>query len=135
MIGRATRWPAPAPVLALLGLSLVLATPGMAASHAIVLESSLPHDAVLTQVPARVMLRFNGRIEQGLSRATLTSEGRPPMPLPIVRDAPEAQRAIDRLVLSLPSLSPGSYVIRYRVLAADGHITEGALGFTVRATP
>jgi methionine-rich copper-binding protein CopC len=37
----------------------------------------------------------------------------------------------DRLVIPLPHLGAGVYVLRYRVLAVDGHITEGVLRFTV----
>jgi methionine-rich copper-binding protein CopC len=34
-------------------------------------------------------------------------------------------------VIPIRSLAPGEYTLRYRVLAVDGHITEGALRFTV----
>ena len=37
--------------------------------------------------------------------------------------------------MPLSPLPPGVYVVRYRVLAADGHVTEGALRFTVKAAP
>jgi copper resistance protein C len=44
-----------------------------------------------------------------------------------------AETTPDRLTIPLEALSPGAYVLRYRVLAVDGHITEGALRFTVGA--
>ena len=47
--------------------------------------------------------------------------------------ATEAASAADRLVVPLQPLTPGVYIVRYRVLAADGHVTEGALRFTVKA--
>ena len=34
-------------------------------------------------------------------------------------------------MLPLTKLSPGAYVVRYKVLSVDGHITEGALRFTI----
>ena len=46
-----------------------------------------------------------------------------------------AATAPERLVIPLQPLAPGTYVLRYRVLAADGHLTEGALRFTVGASP
>ncbi|MGH8581980.1 MAG: copper resistance protein CopC [Gammaproteobacteria bacterium] len=32
----------------------------------------------------------------------------------------------------MPALAPGTFVLRYRVLAADGHITEGVLRFHLK---
>jgi methionine-rich copper-binding protein CopC len=37
----------------------------------------------------------------------------------------------DRIDLPLAPLAPGAYVVRYKVLAVDGHITEGILRFSV----
>jgi len=82
----------------LLSAWLVLLPASPAAPHAIVLESSPAHDAVLERAPEQMTLRFNSKIEKRFTRITL---------------------------------APGVYVLRYRVLAVDGHITEGALRFTV----
>ena len=37
------------------------------------------------------------------------------------------------LTVDVPALTPGIYGLRYRVLAADGHLTDGLLKFTVAA--
>ena len=90
------------------------------------------HDAVLEKAPAEVALRFNSRIERDFTRVTLTgAEGRP-VALPVRVDAPGPGAAPDRVAIPLRPLPDGVYVLRYRVLAADGHVTEGALRFTVR---
>ena len=117
--------------VAVLTLLLALpAAPTPALAHAIVLESSPAHDAVLPEAPTRLVLRFNSRIEAALSRVTIEpSAGRPVA----LRVATEAASAADRLVVPLQPLTPGVYIVRYRVLAADGHVTEGALRFTVKA--
>jgi methionine-rich copper-binding protein CopC len=117
--------------VAVLTLLLALAAaPTPALAHAIVLESSPTHDAVLPEAPTRLVLRFNSRIEAALSRVTIEpSAGRPVA----LRVATEAASAADRLVVPLQPLTPGVYIVRYRVLAADGHVTEGALRFTVKA--
>jgi methionine-rich copper-binding protein CopC len=78
------------------------------------------------------VLRFNSRIEAGLSRVTIESPSGRPVALPAARDALGAE---SRLVVPVGPLPPGTYIVRYRVLAADGHVTEGALRFTVKATP
>jgi methionine-rich copper-binding protein CopC len=101
-----------------------------AAAHAIVLESVPARDAVLERSPQQVILRFNSKIEKRLTRVTLAAAGGAPMPL-FIADAGRGADQPDRLVLPLRPLPPGSYVLRYKVLSADGHITEGALRFTV----
>ena len=105
---------------------------GPAHAHAIVLEASPTHDAVLAAPPVRIVLRFNSKIEHALSRVSLETAAGRPVVLPVAR-ATELDAA--RLVVPLSPLAPGTYIVRYRVLAADGHVTEGALRFTIRAAP
>jgi len=112
----------------LLFLACLLLAPSPAAAHAIVLESSPVHDAVLERGPGQVTLRFNSKIEKRFTRVTLSAGDHAPVILP--NGADEATGP-DRLVIPLPHLEAGFYVLRYRVLAVDGHITEGALRFTV----
>jgi methionine-rich copper-binding protein CopC len=103
-----------------------------AAAHAIVLESEPPADAVLARPPGRVVLRFNSKIEKRLSRVTLTAGRGSPVPIAVADPGASGEdREPDRLVVPLRSLPPGGYTVRYKVLSADGHITEGALRFTV----
>jgi methionine-rich copper-binding protein CopC len=105
--------------------------PVAAAAHAIVLESVPARDAVLDRTPERVVLRFNSKIEKRLSRVTLAAGRGMPVPMTIATDGPDGDRQPDRLVVPLRPLTPGPYVLRYKVLSADGHITEGVLRFTV----
>jgi copper resistance protein C len=117
---RVFRWALCAAVVAL--------APGTAGAHAIILESEPAAGAKLAEPPSRIYLRFNSKLEKHLSHVTLTAaEGRP-VPLPVAADGSEKP---DRIALPLGSLRPGAYVVRYKVLAVDGHITEGALRFTV----
>jgi copper resistance protein C len=111
-----------------LGAALVALAPAAAAAHAIILESEPAAGATLAEPPARIYLRFNSRLEKRLSRVTLFAADGRPVPLAVAADGSEKP---DRVVLPLGSLRPGAYVVRYKVLAADGHITEGALRFTV----
>jgi copper resistance protein C len=120
----------PAVAAALLLMAcLTLAAPRVATPHAIVLESSPTHDAVLPQPPSLVTLRFNSRIEKRFTRVTLALADRAPVAVPVPPG--DAEATPDRLTIPLQPLGPGVYVLRYRVLAVDGHITEGALRFTV----
>ena len=115
---------------ALLLSGLLAASAGPAGAHAIVLEASPAHEAVLAEPPARITLRFNSKIEHALSRVTIESPASRPVALPV---APATGEDAARLVVPLSALAPGIYIVRYRVLAADGHVTEGALRFTVQA--
>jgi len=119
---------AAAPALLLMAC-LTLAAPRAASPHAIVLESSPIHDAVLPRAPSLVTLRFNSRIEKRFTRVTLALADRAPVAVAV----PAGDAEADRLTIPLQPLGPGVYVLRYRVLAVDGHITEGALRFTVGA--
>ena len=121
-------WPALTAAL-LLGLAGALWPAGPASAHAIVLESSPVHDAVLDRSPEQVTLRFNSKLEKRFTRVTLAAGDRPPAPIALPDG--DGSAAPDRLVIPLAPLGPGVYVLRYRVLAVDGHITEGALRFTV----
>jgi methionine-rich copper-binding protein CopC len=109
-------------------LALLAWDPRAAAAHAIILESEPATGAKLVEPPGRIYLRFNSKLEKSLSHVTLTAADGRPVPLPVATDGREKA---DRIVLPLGALRPGAYVIRYKVLAADGHITEGALRFTV----
>lgn len=122
------RLPKESPVLRRFVLSLpVLALPAVARAHAI-LESSIP--PLGGSVPAGLValqLRYNSRIDHGRSRLTLTRPDRSREVLPIVGDTPPD------IVAARVTLAPGAYVLRWQVLAVDGHITRGDLPFTVTA--
>ena len=117
------------PAALLLSASLVLLMVSPASPHAIVLESSPVHDAVLERAPGQVTLRFNSKIEKRFTRITLGTGDRTPAPIALPGE--DDASPPDRIVIPLSPLAPGVYVLRYRVLAVDGHITEGALRFTV----
>ena len=108
--------------------ALLACGPATAAAHAIILESEPAAGAKLGEPPARIYLRFNSKLEKRLSRVTLASADGRPVPLPAVAEGSEMP---DRIVLPLGKLRAGAYVVRYKVLAVDGHITEGVLRFSV----
>ena len=72
------------------------------------------------------MLRFNSRIDQGRSRLELRG-GAAPSVLPLRDAAGPDQLAADVTLL------PGQWVLRWQVLAVDGHLTRGDVPLTVQA--
>lgn len=107
---------------------IAVSAPGSAAAHALVIESRPPAGATLTEPPSEVYLRFNSKLEKRLSHVTISTEKGKPVALPIAAGGHDRP---DRLVLPLSPLAPGAYLVRYKVLAVDGHITEGILRFSV----
>ncbi len=75
---------------------------------------------------ASVTLTFNTGVEASLSQVTLRGETGPERPLPVTGGKQPSQLALD-----LPPLVPGFYALHYKVLAADGHVTESVLRFRV----
>jgi methionine-rich copper-binding protein CopC len=104
-----------------------LALPGSARAHAILEASVPPAGAAVKPGPLNLQLRYNSRIDQGRSRLTLI---RPDQSRSTVAIAPDAPPDIINAHLDLP---PGAYVIRWQVLAVDGHITRGDVPITVTA--
>jgi methionine-rich copper-binding protein CopC len=108
--------------------AVLASSPGEATAHALVLESAPAQGATLTSPPTHVFLRFNSKLEKRLSHVSLAPEKGKPVALPI---SVNGQDQPDRIDLPLAPLAPGAYVVRYKVLAVDGHITEGILRFSV----
>jgi methionine-rich copper-binding protein CopC len=100
--------------------------------HAVIVKSSPADQEVLTRAPEAMMLRFNVKIEKAFAQASLWSAQDRLRILSI----PESNFALDAspadLYIPLPSLlAPGPYQVRYKILAVDGHTTEGVVRFVV----
>lgn len=109
-----------------LSATLALATGSPAHAHAVVTESSLAKEPIKPNHPATVALFFNSNVELKLSRVFLVSKGDVFHPVDIARGKKPGE-----LHIKLPALEPGDYAIKYKVFAADGHLTENAIRFHV----
>jgi methionine-rich copper-binding protein CopC len=110
-----------------LALLAALSLPVPASAHAI-LEESTPRPGASVQAGALdLRFRYNSRVDQARSRLTLIRSDHSREAIAIVPDTPP-----DILAAHL-ELSPGDYVVRWQVLAVDGHITRGDVPFSVRA--
>ena len=101
--------------------------PVLAQAHAILEESVPPQGNKVKAGKLELRLRYNSRIDQGRSRLTLLrpDKGRDTITI-------DPGTAPDTIVAHL-DLPPGAYVVRWQVLAVDGHITRGDLPITVTA--
>lgn len=105
---------------------LVLAGAAPLLGHAVLTKSSLEGTTVRAGVPITVTLGFNTALEAGFTRVLLVNERDEARALELL---PPSGRGT--VTVSLPALVPGTYGLRYKVLAADGHVTESLLRFKV----
>ncbi len=113
---------------------LSLSLSANATAHAIIMDSLPRADEVLTNAPERLVLRFNSRIVPSLSRVTLLGPDRRKLVIPSVGQSAASQEP-DRLLLLLPLLQPGKYLVEWQVLSVDGHVTRGAFFFRYDLPP
>ncbi|HKW93524.1 MAG TPA: copper resistance CopC family protein [Methylomirabilota bacterium] len=117
-----------AAAIALLG-AMLPAIP--ADAHAFLVRSTPAHRAVLGQVPERVQLWFNERLEPAYSTVSVWSEGGTQVD---GRDVTVGTNDPRRLSVSIEARGSGVYTVKYRVLSVDGHVVDSQLTFTVKGT-
>ena len=109
-----------APVVALLlGGSLL-------EGHAVLKDSSPMANGAVEGPDVPIRLHYNVRVDAALSKLELLNPDQSTTSLAIGK-----QPAADTLTSEAKGLQPGSYKIRWQVLAPDGHITRGEVPFTV----
>jgi methionine-rich copper-binding protein CopC len=110
-----------------LALLAAIVLPGLASAHAILEESTPPPGASIQAGPLDLRFRYNSRIDRARSRLTLIHADRSRDTIAIASDGPPD------IIAARLDLTPGTYVVRWQVLAVDGHITRGDVPFIVTA--
>jgi hypothetical protein len=100
---------------------------GLALGHAVLTKATLDVGAVDENHATTVVLSFNSRLEPAFTKIVLVDAARAERP---VVSRPREQPS--EVEVDLPALPAGPYGLKYRVLAADGHVTESLLRFRVR---
>ncbi len=108
----------------LLLLSLVQVQ--LVSAHAVVTDYSLKIKPIHANQKDTVELTFNSKVELGLSQVFLVRKGDIHELLPIANGTKQGQMIID-----IPPLDIGDYAIKFKVFAADGHLTEDVIHFSV----
>ncbi|MBV8218713.1 MAG: copper resistance protein CopC/CopD [Solirubrobacterales bacterium] len=108
---------------------LLLAVPASAGAHAVLLTSSPGWEAVLGAAPRVVTLRYDEDVVPAYARVAVESPGG--------RDLAGPPRVTGSVVVvPVEAGRAGSYTVRWKMVASDdGHVTEGAFSFGVRAKP
>lgn len=109
---------------ALVPLVLTLASTA-ALAHAHLQKASPADGSVITTAPQSVVLEFSEPAR--LATLWITRDGGSRSKL-----APLPQQPQQRIAVTLPELVPGTYVVSWRVVGADGHVVPGQIRFTLR---
>jgi copper resistance protein C len=98
---------------------------GPCAAHAKLQSSSPAANALLSEAPKTLTLKFNEAAQ--LAALKLVGEGKE-IALPVDKAAPPSQS----FNLPLPGLAPGKYTVQWTAVAADdGHVTKGTFAFSI----
>ena len=95
--------------------------------HAVLIDSIPSHEATLDEAPQTILLQFNAALEHVITKVFLIDQNKEETTLEKVEES-----QVDRILVRVPSLSPGVYTVLYKVLARDGHVTQGSIRFTLR---
>jgi copper resistance protein C len=115
--------------LVLFGIALVgalLLFSGLMEGHAVLKEAHPAANSKVAGPDVPILLKYNVRIDAKLSKIQILNPDNSTSELVI-----ETQTSADTLSSKATGLKPGTYRIRWQVLAPDGHITRGEIPFTV----
>ncbi|HWZ11595.1 MAG TPA: copper resistance CopC family protein [Acidobacteriaceae bacterium] len=105
---------------------IALFAPRVALAHAVLVSSQPGANSTVSGSEIAVLLKYNLRVDMEHSTLTLlVPDGR------VEKVAIEGQPAPGLLSAKLTGLVKGAYVLRWQVLAMDGHITRGKIPFQV----
>jgi copper transport protein len=108
----------------LIGGPLLLLASGAALAHAHLEKASPADGSVITRAPQSLVLDFSESAQ--LSALWIAKDGGARQKV-----APLPQQPQQRIVVALPALLPGNYVVSWRVVGADGHVVPGQIRFTL----
>lgn len=112
---------------ALFTLAVVLMSSQLMLAHAILVDSSPKQNSTVKGPDVDITLRYNVRIDGGRSRVQLIAADGKQTALPLARQA-----SPDVLQCKASGLQPGTYKLKWNVLASDGHMSKGEVPFTVQ---
>ena len=105
---------------------IALFAPRVALAHAVLVSSQPAVNSTVSGPEVAVLLKYNSRVDMEHSTLTLLApDGR------VEKVTIASEPATGLLSAKLSGLVKGAYVLRWQVLAADGHITRGKVPFQV----
>jgi copper resistance protein C len=105
---------------------IALFAPGVAWAHAVLVSSQPAVNSTVSGPEVAVLLKYNSRVDMEHSTLTLLDpDGK------VQKVTIDSAAAPGSLSAKLTGLVKGAYVLRWQVLATDGHITRGKVPFRV----
>src|SRR5579871_1174966 len=100
----------------------------LAFAHAKLIKADPADGTTLKVAPAKFVLTFGEPAK--LTTLSLQKDAEPAQKI-----GPLPTEAAAEISIPAPKLSPGKYVLSWRVIGDDGHVLPGKVSFTVGATP
>ena len=125
MYSRSPRCSASAVILFVIALLAASSRPALA--HAVLVSSTPQKNAAVSGPDITINLKYNSRVDGARSTLSLLKPDGT-----VERIGAPAQPAPDMLSATGHGLAKGAYVLRWQVLATDGHITRGEVPFQVQ---
>jgi copper transport protein len=108
--------------LLLIGIGVAwLFTPMQVFAHAYLLESTPAQGETVQQTPKEVQLHFSEQVNADMITVTITNSSKQAIPI----DVQLASTDPSRVILTLPNLSTGTYLVEWSILSEDGHPVSG----------
>ena len=106
---------------------IALFAPRVALAHAVLVESQPGVNGTVSGPEVAVLLKYSSRVDLEHSTLTLLDpDGK------VQKVAIESEPTPGVLSARLTGLVRGAYVLRWQVLATDGHVTRGKVPFQVK---
>ena len=106
---------------------IALFAPRMALAHAVLVDSQPGVNSTVSGPEVAVLLKYSSRVDLDHSTLTLLDpDGK------VQKVTIESEPTPGVLSARLTGLVKGTYVLRWQVLATDGHITRGKVPFQVK---
>jgi len=105
---------------------LMVAAPRAALAHAVLVSSTPQKNGTVDGPDITINLKYNSRVDGARSSLSLLKPDGT-----VERISAPTQSAPDLLSATGHGLVKGAYVLRWQVLASDGHITRGEVPFQV----
>jgi copper resistance protein C len=107
--------------------SIALFAPRVAFAHAVLVDSQPGVNSTVSGPEVAVLLKYSSRVDLDHSTLTLLDpDGK------VQKVSIESEPTPGVLSARLTGLVRGTYVLRWQVLATDGHITRGKVPFQVK---
>lgn len=106
---------------------IALLAPVVAFAHAVLVESQPGVNSTVSGPEVAVLLKYSSRVDREHSTLTLLDpDGK------VEKVSIEGEPTPGVLSAKLTGLVKGAYVLRWQVLATDGHVTRGKVPFQVK---